>query len=158
MGNDKTISTSHIPLQPDYVRDWILAVTKPANFLLIDDDPHDRELFARFSRGWNCKFDLASNMEEAKKFIALKSYRLVFLDIKFPGYSGVDVFKELKAINPKVKVAFLSGYISNETVQQTQSLGLTIFIAKPQAFTDEFFSSLYNMLNVTKLPANDKTT
>ena len=62
---------------------------------------------------------------------------LVMLDVIMPGKSGVDVYNELKEINPDVKVVFMSGYTRdaqiNELVEKNENIE---FINKPYAAAD----------------------
>ena len=62
---------------------------------------------------------------------------LVMLDVIMPGKSGVDVYNELKKINPDVKVVFMSGYTRdaqiNELVEKNENIE---FINKPYAAAD----------------------
>ncbi len=62
---------------------------------------------------------------------------LVMLDVIMPGKSGVDVYHELKKINPDIKVVFMSGYTRdaqiNDLVEKNKNIE---FINKPYAAAD----------------------
>lgn len=62
---------------------------------------------------------------------------VVMLDVIMPGKSGVDVYNELRQINPDIKVVFMSGYTRdaqiNDLVEKNDNIE---FINKPYAAAD----------------------
>lgn len=55
----------------------------------------------------------------------------VLLDTSMPGLSGLDTFKEIKKINPSVKIIMSSGFSMDERVHKAIDLGADSFIQKP---------------------------
>ncbi len=56
---------------------------------------------------------------------------LVTLDMIMPEMSGKDTYRQLKQINPDVKVLLISGYSSNQQVKEIMGLGCSAFLQKP---------------------------
>jgi CheY-like chemotaxis protein len=56
---------------------------------------------------------------------------LVALDMIMPAMNGRDTYKELKRINPKVKVLLVSGYSLNKQIEELMGKGCNGFIQKP---------------------------
>jgi len=56
---------------------------------------------------------------------------LVLLDLSMPGLSGEETCRELRKINPDVRVVLSSGYNQVEATQDFTGLGLAGFIQKP---------------------------
>ena len=56
---------------------------------------------------------------------------LVILDMIMPKQGGHSTFFELKAIDPDVKVLLISGYVSEEEVQDILDKGAKGFLPKP---------------------------
>ena len=73
----------------------------------------------------------ASNGDEALKLIQEAKPHLVFLDIKMPGMSGIDVLKEAKQIDPTVKIIMISAVEDDECVKEAKSLGASDYVTKP---------------------------
>jgi len=60
----------------------------------------------------------------------------VLLDLSMPGKSGIEVFHELRRINPQVKVLLSSGMIDIEAKQKAFEMGVTGVIHKPYVASD----------------------
>lgn len=57
--------------------------------------------------------------------------KIVLLDINMPEMSGKVTFKELKKINPELKVLIATGFTLNEEVQELLDMGADGYIKKP---------------------------
>ncbi len=53
------------------------------------------------------------------------------MDLKLPGISGLDVLRELKAIDATTAVVVLTGYGSIATALEAVRLGATHYLTKP---------------------------
>ncbi len=73
----------------------------------------------------------AENGADAVKKMKTKPVDLVFLDIKMPRQDGIETLRELKKINPAVKVIIATGYRSVDTAQEAVKYGATDYIVKP---------------------------
>ncbi len=60
----------------------------------------------------------------------------VLLDLSMPGKSGIEVFHELRRINPHVKILLSSGMIDIEAKQKALEMGVTGIIHKPYVAYD----------------------
>ena len=76
--------------------------------------------------------EYASSSEEAIQRIQDNSYDLVVLDVKMPGVSGLALKKELLNINPELTFIFLTGYCSDNVIDEIcQDANGNIFLVKP---------------------------
>ena len=55
----------------------------------------------------------------------------VLLDVVMPGLGGLEVFRRLKEINPRVKVLVISGYSEEKRAGELLEAGALGFIQKP---------------------------
>jgi len=55
----------------------------------------------------------------------------VLLDLSMPGMSGLEVYEQLKAVNPAVRVLLSSGYMEEDTLKKAGERGIRGFIHKP---------------------------
>jgi PAS domain S-box-containing protein len=60
-----------------------------------------------------------------------KEIAVVLSDIGLPFFSGHDVFRKIRAINPEAKIIFASGFFDPETKSEMFKAGLKNFIQKP---------------------------
>ena len=61
---------------------------------------------------------------------------LVLSDMGLPKLTGIDEFRKLKEINPKVKLIFASGHIEPEIKKELLQAGAKEFIQKPYVITE----------------------
>jgi PAS domain S-box-containing protein len=65
---------------------------------------------------------------------------LVLLDVSMPGKSGIDAMREIRAIDPAVKIVMMSGFVENEGINQAIGEGALAFLRKP--FTMRYLSKM----------------
>lgn len=56
---------------------------------------------------------------------------LVLMDIKMPKISGLEILKQIKSVNPRIKVIMVTGYRSVETAEETVKAGACDYVLKP---------------------------
>ena len=81
---------------------------------------------------------LASDGREAiDQFIAHRDkIRVVVLDMTMPHLDGEACFRELRRIDPNVKVIMTSGYNEQEVISRFVGKGLAGFVQKPYKAAD----------------------
>jgi two-component system, cell cycle sensor histidine kinase and response regulator CckA len=65
-----------------------------------------------------------------------KQIAVVLTDLGLPKFGGDEVFKRIKAIDPKAKVILASGFIDPEVKAEMQNIGVKWFIQKPYSHSD----------------------
>ncbi len=101
--------------------------------LIVDDEEEVRHVLGRIlTRGG---YTVLSSADSAQ---ALDIYRqrraeiaLVILDLIMPRVGGQETFRQLREINPKVRVLLSSGYSENGQVSHILSTGAQGFLQKP---------------------------
>jgi response regulator of citrate/malate metabolism len=63
--------------------------------------------------------------------IASKKYDLIFLDIKLPGFSGLDVLRQIKKDNNAQDVIMVSAYNDGDVADMSRKAGAVNYITKP---------------------------
>ena len=77
------------------------------------------------------KTDGAYSGKEALKLINNEGYGFVFTDVKMPEMNGVELFREIKKVRPKIKVLLMTAYTSQEVIQEALAEGAIDCLAKP---------------------------
>lgn len=112
--------------------------------LLVDDEDYIRDLGNQILSKFGYSILMAENGQVALDMYRSlwKSIDLVLLDLIMPGISGTECLKELRTINPDVKVVVISGYSPDGSTEELFQLGARGFISKPYQMTQ--------MLQVTR--------
>jgi two-component system response regulator RegA len=109
--------------------------------LLVDDDETFRARLARAlgERG----FEVVAAAEPAAALVAARQARPPYavVDLKMPGGSGLDLVRELVALDPAVRVVVLTGYGSIASAVEALHRGAHHYLSKP-ADADEIIAAL----------------
>jgi len=99
--------------------------------LVADDEQSMREFLDIMLKKEGYKVSLASNGEEAVKFIDNDLFDLVLLDIRMPKLDGISTLKKIKAIAPETVVIMITAYASADTAIKAMKEGAYDYITKP---------------------------
>ncbi|KPJ58876.1 MAG: hypothetical protein AMJ42_02475 [Deltaproteobacteria bacterium DG_8] len=102
-----------------------------ARVLIVDDDEGVRSLLNDLLVESNYMVDTASCGEEALKKIRVSTYDLIVTDLRMRGMHGLEVIKEVKAIDPGVDVIVMTGYASVNSAVESMKAGAVDYITKP---------------------------
>jgi two-component system chemotaxis response regulator CheY len=105
---------------------------EPPRILIVEDTFGTLQLLGRMLR----RLSRAAIHEARDGDAALREYmrtrpRITFLDINLPNKSGMEVLKEIRALDPGAYVVVVSAESSLNTVQAVLALGIGGFIVKP---------------------------
>ncbi|HEY1586942.1 MAG TPA: response regulator transcription factor [Polyangia bacterium] len=112
-----------------------------ASILLVDDDAAFRKRLAKAltERGFDVR--TAADYDGAIASARDDSPQFAVVDLKMPGKSGLEVVRDLKAIDATTKIVVLTGYGSIATAVDAVKLGATQYLPKP-ADADEILAAL----------------
>ena len=99
--------------------------------LVIDDEEGACELIKSFLEDREYTVITALNGRDGINFIKEKSPSLVFLDIRMPEMSGIDVLTELKNQNINANVILMTGMQEGDELDKAKALGVKGVIKKP---------------------------
>jgi two-component system, response regulator RegA len=99
--------------------------------LLVDDDEVFRERLARALRERG--YDVVTAAEHGAALAAARGRRFHFVvvDLKMPGPSGLDVVRDLKAIDEATRIVVLTGYGSIPSAVEALRRGAHNYLSKP---------------------------
>ena len=113
--------------------------------LLVDDEPDICLVFKTVLKDEGFKVDSFEDPQLALSNFKPNLYDLVILDIKMPGMNGFQLYREIKKIDSKVKVCFLTAsemfyeeYRKNEVEEEEDiaALDKDLFLQKPLSNQD----------------------
>ncbi len=101
--------------------------------LVIDDEKHVREAVADILSLEDIEVLTAPDGQSGLALYLARQVDigLVLLDLSMPGWSGEQTMRELRKVNPHVRIILSSGYNETEATQRFAGKSLTGFLQKP---------------------------
>jgi DNA-binding response OmpR family regulator len=99
--------------------------------LVVDDDPATVELLQEFLLAKGYEVLTASDGAEALRTVKAERPHLLLLDIQMPKLDGLEVLRQVKAIDPTVSVIMVTGVNEEAIGRQAIELGAFDYITKP---------------------------
>lgn len=99
--------------------------------LVVDDEAHLRQTFARILHQMGCEVTTAADGAEALQRLEVAPYDLVYLDIRLPGMDGLQVLRQIHDRYPRLAVVLLTAYASIKSAVEAVRLGATDYLIKP---------------------------
>ena len=99
--------------------------------LIVDDDDQLRKSFKKILREEGYEVLEAVSAEESIDRVAAAAPDVVVLDMRLPGMSGLDAFRTIHRIEPKLPVIMMTAYATTETAIEATKLGAFDYILKP---------------------------
>jgi len=127
----------------------------PVDILIVEDNPNDAELAIRALKKSNLANHIfvTENGEEALDFIfsrgefaerdKSKALKVIFLDLKLPKVSGLEVLKVLKSheSTKMLPVVIITSSKEDPDIQEAYALGANSYVVKPVDF-DSFIHAI----------------
>jgi CheY-like chemotaxis protein/archaellum biogenesis ATPase FlaH len=99
--------------------------------LVVDDDNVTRRLFSDLLKNEGHNITIVESGYKAIEQFENSIFDLAIVDLKMPGIDGIEVLKELKAINPNTYVVIVTAYGTVDTAVEALKFGACDFIEKP---------------------------
>jgi CheY-like chemotaxis protein len=105
--------------------------TSVARILVIDDNPAvvDIVVACLGEEGYTVLSALTS--DEGLQLVTLFQPDLVLLDVALPGLNGIEVLKQIRAINPAISVIMVTGNTDPQLAREALELGAIACVDKP---------------------------
>jgi PAS domain S-box-containing protein len=104
-----------------------------AKILVVDDEPVIRQFISQVLGEQGHTVETVDNAASALKMVKTKRYRLILLDIKMPGMSGVELYKQFQKIAPSLtkRVVFITGDVMGKRTLAFLDKTKTPYMMKP---------------------------
>ncbi|MEW6776397.1 MAG: response regulator [Bdellovibrionota bacterium] len=106
-------------------------MSQARSILVVDDDETFRSRLCRALSERGLEVHSAKSPPDALALANEESPEWALVDLRMPGGSGLDLVRELKAIDPATSVVVLTGYGSIATALEAVRLGATHYLTKP---------------------------
>lgn len=118
--------------------------------LIADDVEDNRVLLSKILKKLGYQYDIACDGIECIEKFEKDHFDLIFLDIKMPRMTGVDVVKkirkEFESPKNKVKIVAITAFKYKEFFDDFHDIGFNDIISKP--YTTEKVSNVINYQNI----------
>ena len=99
--------------------------------LIVEDEAIMRESLRDWLKDEGYEVETAEEGEEALQRIGKEEFGIAVLDLRLPGKNGLEVLREARAQNPKLKGIIITAYPSVETAVEAMKIGAVDYIVKP---------------------------
>ncbi len=118
------------------------------HILLVEDDGHFRTILKQELTQWfpSILIEEASDGQEAIEKVESFRPRLIFMDIRLPGESGLELTKKIRAKHPTSEIVMLTSHDLPEYRQAAMECGATHFFVKGMSEGSEIRSLVESLL------------
>ena len=99
--------------------------------LVIDDEPSIRFSIGEVLNGSDVQVIEAESGAQGLQVVAEESPDLILLDIRLGNQSGLEVFHDLRRLDPKAVIVFITGHGTADTAIEAMKLGAYDYLVKP---------------------------
>jgi len=101
------------------------------DILIIDDDDQLRQSFVKLLHEEGYRVAAAPSAEAGIRLLRESEPELVIIDVRLPGMSGLDAFKTIQRLKPKLPVIIMTAYGNTETAIEATKMGAYDYVLKP---------------------------
>jgi len=106
---------------------------KKMKILVVDDEESIRTLLQKVLAREERTILMAEEGALAIKMFRRERPDITILDLRMPDVSGIDILKEIRAIDPVATVIVYSGALGETMERQLRALGVNDFVAKGES-------------------------
>ncbi len=123
---------AEIETTPSSVDNVNIRSTNNEYILVVDDEPHLRDIASQMLHSLGYKVDVVSSGDKAVQFVKDTKIDLIVLDMLMePGINGRQTYEAILQLYPNQKAIIASGFSESDDVKATLKLGASGFIKKP---------------------------
>ncbi len=122
-----------IPLTSEPREEERRSVVKPSGqrVLLVEDDHDVRRVEHELLTILGYSVEEASSAREALESIQRSRPSIVITDLSMPGMGGAQLAREIKKIDPSIRILLISGYVGEGEAEELRKMGIDEVLHKP---------------------------
>ncbi|MDP3919590.1 MAG: sigma-54 dependent transcriptional regulator [Candidatus Omnitrophota bacterium] len=101
------------------------------SILIVEDDDLVRESLYDVLTVEGYDVVAARDSGEALEAMRAKGPELAMIDLRLPSGSGIDVFRQVRQIDPKLEVIMMTSFATVETAVEAMKMGVVDYLTKP---------------------------
>jgi len=118
-------------LRADQTEPATAAPATPLRIMVVDNESSVRELLAEILAADGHTVTLAAAGQEALHRFQSDDFDLILADLTMPGMDGLELIRSLRARDPVVAIAVISGWGSEARRTAEQGVGVDLTASKP---------------------------
>ena len=109
------------------------------HILVIDDDASIRDAFILALKDTGYQLDTAETGEEGIEKEQSKKHDLIFLDLKMPGMSGIEVLQKIRIVNKETPIYIITAFYKEfaDELKNAEKERLTFELIKKPIRSDQ---------------------
>src|SRR5438128_381980 len=104
---------------------------KNLRILFADDEKSLQEVMRSELPRLGHEVTVCPDGKAAIKSLEKNTFDAAILDLRMPGFSGIEVLEQIKQVSPDTEVVIMTGHASIETAMEAVRLGAFDYITKP---------------------------
>lgn len=112
-----------------------------SKLLIIDDDKDICLVLSKFLTKNDYDVDVAHRGDEGLKLLRTHDYTLILCDYRLPDFTGVEMLRKIKLLQPTTAVIIITGYSDVRTAVETFRYGANDYVTKP-LYPDELLITI----------------
>jgi CheY-like chemotaxis protein len=104
--------------------------------LVVDDNEDSAAMMAKLLSALGVTADVANSGVTALQRVERKHYGVAILDYQMPGMNGLELFRQIREIQPDLCGIFLTGYTTIDVVFPAIEAGVLRVLSKPVDFEE----------------------
>lgn len=110
--------------------------SKDARILVVDDDREFAESMAEHMVELGCSVNVAYDGHEGLNKFSSGDFHLVFTDLQMPVMDGMELLREIKALDKRSVVVMITGFGTIKSAVQAIKEGAYDYVTKPLKFEE----------------------
>ncbi|MFA6188621.1 MAG: HD domain-containing phosphohydrolase [Sulfuricurvum sp.] len=125
------------------------------NILYVEDDKEVNEALVKYLSKFFNHVETAFDGEEGLEKYKLGEFDIVLTDINMPKMNGIEMAKQIKAINAQQEIVIISAYTETDYFLNSIHLGISDYILKPISY-EQMNSVLYKVASTLQIRKENK--
>lgn len=126
-----------------------------SNILVVDDKSDMCDVIEQYLTDQGYQVTISTSGAQALEIFKKNHIDLLLTDLKMPSFTGLDLLKASKEIDPELNVLIMTAYGTIDDAVQSMRLGASDFIIKPFSM-DELHLKIQNSLQVRTLKIENR--
>lgn len=104
--------------------------------LFVDDEPDCLKVIGAWIQSWGYEVITVQRGKQAIDVLKDGKADAIILDYMMPDIDGINLLKEIRAVNKDIPVVMFTAYPEKEAMQEAGELGVSAFVPKLSSYTD----------------------